>query len=197
MTQPFDPGSETKPWSATVVETLSANPYFSVLLQHVTVPDGTHRTYYTLDFPAPAVGIVARRGTDVLLLRQYRFIIDEYVWAIPSGGSAVGETPHAAAARELLEETGYTARSMSPLMHCYASYGCSNQRYDIFLAEDLEDSGSPIDANEVLDVRWFTREELLALIRANGIVDNLSLSPLLLVLLEDEEIKREPTQRGP
>lgn len=190
MTRPDDPGGTAKPWSATVVETLAANPYFSVLLQHVTVPDGTHRTYYTLDFPTPAVGVVARRGTDVLLLRQYRFIVDEYVWAIPSGGVAEGETPHAAAVRELKEETGYTARSISPLMHCYASYGCSNQRYDIFIADDLEDSGSPIDANEVLDIRWFSREELLALILANGIVDNLSLSPLLLVLLEDTMDRR-------
>jgi ADP-ribose pyrophosphatase len=192
MTRPDEPSGATKPWSATVVETLAANPYFSVLLQHVTVPDGTHRTYYTLDFPTPAVGVVARRGTDVLLLRQYRFIVDEYVWAIPSGGVAEGETPHAAAVRELQEETGYTARSVSPLMHCYASYGCSNQRYDIFIAENLEESGSPIDANEVLDIRWFSREELLALILANGIVDNLSLSPLLLVLLEDTLDRRPP-----
>jgi 8-oxo-dGTP pyrophosphatase MutT (NUDIX family) len=174
-----------KPWSATIVETLAANPYFSVLLQDVVVPDGSHRTYFTLHFPTPAVGIVARRGTDVLLLKQYRFIVDEYVWAIPSGGVADGETPRDAAVRELLEETGHTARSLAPLMHCYASYGCSDQRYEIFLAEGLEESGSPIDGNEVLEFRWFSKEELLALIASNGIVDNLSLSPLLLVLLED------------
>jgi hypothetical protein len=57
-----------KPWHATVVDTLLENPYFSVLLQRVIVPDGTNRTYYTLDFPSPVVGIVARRGTDMLLL---------------------------------------------------------------------------------------------------------------------------------
>jgi 8-oxo-dGTP pyrophosphatase MutT (NUDIX family) len=185
MTRPSDPSDPRRPWSATVVETLTANPYFSVLLQHVTVTDGTHRTYYTLDFATPAVGIVARRGTDVLLVRQYRFIVDEYVWAIPSGGVAHGETPRSAAMRELKEETGYEARSMAPLLHCYASYGCGNQRYDIFVADGLEDSGSPVDDNEVLDVRWFSADELLALIQTNGIVDNLSLSPLLFVLLDD------------
>jgi ADP-ribose pyrophosphatase len=185
MTRAGDSSDADKPWSATVIETLSANPYFSVLLQDVAVADGSHRTYYTLHFPTPAVGIVARRGTDVLLLKQYRFIVDEYVWAIPSGGVAQGETPRDAAARELLEETGHTARSLSPLMHCYASYGCSDQRYEIFAADGLEDNGSPIDGNEVLEVKWFSKEELLALIAANGIVDNLSLSPLLLVLLED------------
>jgi ADP-ribose pyrophosphatase len=194
MTPPRDSNEASRPWSATVIDTLATNPYFSVLLQHVTVPDGTHRNYYTLNFATPAVGIVARRGTDVLLVKQYRFIVDEYVWAIPSGGVAESETSYAAAARELKEETGYTALSMSPLLHCYASYGCSNQRYDIFLAEDVEESGSPIDANEVLDVRWFSSDELVALIQANGIVDNLSLSPLLLVLLEDKMGRRLGTR---
>lgn len=175
----------TKPWHASVVDTLLENPYFSVLLQQVIVPDGTNRTYYTLDFPRPAVGIVARRGTDILLLNQYRFIVDEYVWAIPSGGAGKGESLEAAAARELKEETGYRAGSLKLLLDCYASYGCSNQRFVIFLAENLVPTSDKFDANEVISSRWFTREEVLALIHSNGITDNLSLSPLLLVLLRD------------
>lgn len=172
-----------KPWSSRIVDTLLRNPYFSVLLQHVIVPDGSERVYYTVNFQAPAVGIVARRGTDVLLVRQYRFIVDEFVWAIPSGGVAEGEPVAAAAVRELQEETGYRAGRMEPLMYCYASYGCSNQRYEIFVADDVVETGTAVDGNEVLETRWFTREELIELIEANGVVDNLSLSPLLLVLL--------------
>ena len=179
-----DPDKPARPWSAQIVDTLLSNPYFSVLLQRVTVTDGSERTYYTVDFPAPAVGIIARRGDDVLLVRQYRFIVDEYVWAIPSGGAAAGESPIDAARRELLEETGYHAGRLEPLMFCYASYGCSNQRYEIFVADDLEESGATIDANEVIEARWFAREELVDLILRNGVVDNLSLSPLLLLLLK-------------
>ena len=183
----FSEGSSSpaKPWSSKIVETLLRNPYFSVLLQHVIVPDGTERVYYTVNFPTPAVGIVARRGTDVLLVRQYRFIVDEFVWAIPSGGVAEGEEVVAAAARELEEETGYRAGLLEPLMYCYASYGCSNQRYEIYLADDLEETGVAHDGNEVLEARWFSREELVELILSNGVVDNLSLSPLLLVLLRE------------
>ncbi len=181
------PDAARRPWSARVTETLTENPYFSVKLQDVTVTDGSARTYYTIHYPAPAVGIVARRGTDVLLIRQYRFIVDEYVWAIPSGGAAAGETLAAAAVRELEEETGYTAAAVRPLLGCYASYGSSDQRYEIFLADEVRPIAAPIDANEVIEARWFARAELLALIDRNGIVDNLSLSPLLYALLRDVE----------
>lgn len=173
------------PWTADVLDTLVENPYFSVRLQDVTVTDGTKRTYYTIHFPGPAVGVVARRGDEILLVRQYRFIVDEYVWAIPSGGVMEGEDLRQAAARELVEETGYAARSIEPLMFCYASYGCSDQRYEIFLADDLYQTDVPFDGTEVMELRWFSREELLELIDRNGIVDNLSLSPLLYVLLRD------------
>ncbi len=176
-----------RPWSARVTQTLAENPYFSVRVQDVTVTDGSARTYYTIHYPAPAVGVVARRGTDVLLIRQYRFIVDEYVWAIPSGGVAAGETLAAAAARELEEETGHTATALRPFLSCYASYGSSDQRYEIFLADDVRPIAAPIDANEVIEARWFTRGELVALIERNGIVDNLSLSPLLYALLRDAE----------
>jgi ADP-ribose pyrophosphatase len=183
---------EPRPWTTRSVETLATNPYFSLLLQQVTVNDGTDRQYYTIQFPSPAVGIVARRGNDVLLVRQYRFIVDEYVWAIPSGGTAQGELLADAALRELEEETGYRAGRIEPLMHCWASYGCSDQRYEIFLASELQHTGNQHDANEVLEVRWFTPQELTDLILDNGVVDNLSLSPLLLVLFRDG-LSRERT----
>ena len=176
----------SKPWRANVIDTLTENPYFSVRLQDVEVTDGSKRTYYTIHFPGPAVGVVARRGTDVLLVRQYRFIVDEYVWAIPSGGVVPGELPAEAAIRELEEETGHTATAIEPLLDCYASYGCSDQQFKIFLATDVTEIVAPFDGNEVIETKWFSREELLELIDRNGVVDNLSLSPLLYVLLNDE-----------
>ena len=177
------------PWSASIRHTLLETPYFSVLLQDVNVTDGTRREYYTIDFPGPAVAVVPRRDDEILLVRQYRFIVDEYVWAIPSGGVAPQETPAEAALRELIEETGYTAERIEPLLWCYASYGCSNQRFETFVAEGLTAAGTQFDRNEVIETRWFSRGEIFDLVRRNGVVDSLSLSPLLF-LLATENVTR-------
>lgn len=176
-----------KPWKVLSSTVKYRTPYFSVLQENVVAPDGTHCDYHTISFPRPAVGILARRGTDILLLRQYRFIVDQFVWAIPSGGVAEGESLIDAAGRELQEETGYTARQLKPFMNCFASYGCSNQRFEIFVADDLTGDGSAYDRTEVMEVRWFSRREVLDLINQNGVVDNLSLSPILLFLLQETQ----------
>jgi 8-oxo-dGTP pyrophosphatase MutT (NUDIX family) len=170
-------------WKTTNRHTAYTNPYFSVLEQTAIAPGGRESQYYSIDFPRPAVGVIARNGTDVLMIRQYRVLVSEYVWAIPSGGVDPGESLEAAALRELEEETGYAAGRIEKLLGCYASYGCSNQRFEIFLADEVRQVRASFDSCEVIEVRWFTTRELLELINRNGVVDNLSLSPLLLFLL--------------
>jgi len=130
--------------------------------------------------------VVVRRRNEFLFIRQYRFIVDEHVWAIPSGGAEKGESPVEAAAREMEEETGY--RPSKPLEHIlgyYPSYGCGNQRFELFLAEDPVPVGEMADPREVISTRWFSKQEVLAMIRRNEIVDGLSLTPLLLLLVRD------------
>ena len=174
-----------RPWKILSSSRAHDTPYFSVLRQQVIDSEGKSFDYHSISFRRPAVGIVARRGTDILLLRQYRFLVDEFVWAIPSGGVAEGESLEQAAAREFKEETGYVTGCLKPLLGCYASYGSSNQRFEIFLATDIRETQNGFDRSEVMSVRWFSRDEVLDLIRSNGVVDNLSLSPLLFALLED------------
>lgn len=174
-------------WKVEVLETLTRNPWFGVVRQKVTQPDGTTTPYFSIDFPSPAVGVVIRRGDEFLFIHQYRFIVDEHVWAIPSGGVEKGETPAEAASREMEEETGY--RPTQPLRHLlgyYPSYGCGNQRFELFLAEDPVQVRPSPDTQEVISTRWFKKAEVLSMIERNEIVDGLSLTPLLLVLLREK-----------
>lgn len=178
-------------WSADVEGVLHANPWFSILQQAVRRPDGSAGTHYTIHHARPAVGIVARRDDRFLLIRQHRFIIDQLVWAIPSGNIEAGESAADAAARELREEAGLEAASLRPLIHYFPSYGCSDQRFELFLAEGVAPSGGGVDRAEVIRARWFSWSEIETMIRENGIVDGLSLVPLLYVLLLDRTITGE------
>jgi 8-oxo-dGTP pyrophosphatase MutT (NUDIX family) len=143
------------------------------------MPDRRETTYYTLDFPRAAVGVVARRGNGILLIRQYRFIVDHFVWAIPSGGVDKDEDAAAAARRELAEETGHVAGTVRRLHSYFPSYGCGNQEFHLFEALDVEPGPAAFDRNEVLEVRWFETAEVRRMLLAEEIVDGLSLAPLL------------------
>lgn len=173
-------------WKVELLETLTRNPWFGVLLQNVRRPDGSTSRHYTIDFPRCAVGVVVRRGDEFLFVRQYRFIVDAYVWALPSGGAEAGESPAEAAAREMEEETGYRpSRPLAPVVGYYPSYGCGNQRFELFQADDPVRVRETLDPAEVMFTRWFTRTDVLGMIQRHEIVDGLSLTPLLLVLLRE------------
>ena len=170
-------------------------PIFVSVRSQVQRPDGVETEYHTLDFPRPAVAIVLRdEAGRVLLIRQQRFIVGRDVWALPSGGVEVGESPEIAAARELIEETGMRAAGLTPLMSFYPSYGVSNQVFHCFVARPREREGTP-DANEVERTAWFTPVEVRAIIIAGDIPDGFSLVPLLQLLADvpaqdDQQVAR-------
>jgi len=103
------------------MEIISPNPYFPMVKKHLKPDARSSNQYFIIEFSRPAVSVLAARGTNVRLIRQYRLTVDEYGWAIPSGAVSREETPAEAAARELEEETGYRATSLVPWMNCYAS----------------------------------------------------------------------------
>ena len=177
--------TEPHPWISTSSERVFECPWFAVVRQRVRLPDRSHRLYHTLDFPRPAVAVVLRRGDQFLLIRQYRFIVDENVWAIPSGGVEPDETLEEAARREMIEETGYDSAELEHLMGFYASYGCGNQRFEVFLADNPELLDTRPDPNEVMAIRWFPRERILAMLMGDEICDALSLAPLMKLCLRE------------
>ncbi|MFH2000453.1 MAG: NUDIX hydrolase [Planctomycetota bacterium] len=178
---------EEKNWTVVQQRVESQNPWFRLLDSKVKMPNGNHTQYFTLDFLRAGVGIVARRPREILLIRQYRFIIDQFVWAIPSGGVEKSEDFIAAAERELFEETGYRAEKITKIHSYFASYGCGNQEFHLYLAEELSSEPAPFDRNEVLDVKWFPDHEVKSMIFNEQIVDGLSLTPLLFLFAREQE----------
>lgn len=160
-------------------EVIAHTPWFSMRKVAIDITADERRDFYAIHYPRPAVGIVAMQQGKVLLIRHYRYLIDQVVWAIPSGGVDEDEEPRAAALRELREETGWQAKNAEEIIRYNPSYGSSDQLFITWLARDLEYVGMDADQDEVMETGWFTFEEIGALIARGEMPDGLSLVPLL------------------
>jgi len=99
---------------------------------------------------------VIDRG-HVCLLRNERFVIGETLWEVPAGTLEPGEPIESAAARELVEETGYTAQRWRKLGHFFPSPGVLDEKMHLFVAEELTAGIARPEADENLEpktVQW-------------------------------------------
>jgi ADP-ribose pyrophosphatase len=131
----------------------------------------------------PGVCVIAPILADerIVLVRQYRYPVGAELWELPAGtlgaredGGRVRatETPEAAAARELLEETGYEAGRLEKMAEWHAMPGGNDQRVHLFFARELVRRGQALDEGEAIDeVRAFAPEDLEAMIARGEICD--------------------------
>ncbi len=106
-----------------------------------------------------AARAVRKAEPRILLERQYRHAAQSMMWELPAGRIDDGETALTAAKRELLEETGYSARQWKRILHFYVSPGFLDETMTIYLARGLEAGEAQPEADERIAVRFFTLSE--------------------------------------
>jgi ADP-ribose diphosphatase len=118
-----------------------------------------------------AVMMAVDERKRILLVRQYRLPAEKYLWELPAGRLDPGEKPLQAAKRELIEETGYRAKTWTKLASFFVSPGYVQERMTIYLATELTaGEANPMD-DERIEARWFTAKEVGEMIRAGKIED--------------------------
>jgi len=115
----------------------------------------------------------------ILLIRQYRYATEGYVYEIPAGRLDEGEDPAACAMRELREETGYTAGKLRPLTTFYTTPGFTDERIHLFLATDLQSGQTEREADEIMDLHPMRRSEVLRMVQSGDIMDGKTMVGLL------------------
>lgn len=108
---------------------------------------------------------------QLLLIKQYRYAADGYMYEIPAGRLDAGEKPEVCAHRELREETGCTATSMHHLYTMYTTPGFTDERIHIFLATGLEQGDAAREADEFLTVETVTLSRALEMVKSGEIED--------------------------
>ena len=186
MNEP-QPGADDlarNPWTRRARTVAYQNPWIVVYHDDVLRPDGRPGIYGVVHFRNRAVGVVALDEKDrVLLVGQYRYTLDVYSWELPEGGAPEGEDPEAAARRELLEETGYSAECWQPILRAHLSNSVSDEEAVCFLATGLSAGAACPEGTEELRVRWVPFAEALAMTADGRITDALSVLGLQRVAL--------------
>jgi len=124
----------------------------------------------------------------ILLVRQYRHPVGTALWEIPAGKLEQGEDTLACAERELLEETGYKAKSWERLLSFFSSPGFCDERITLFLARDLERVAEPIPG-EIDAQALFDQQRLRAMIDTGEICDG---KTLLAFHVSEIRLAKEP-----
>ncbi len=161
----------------------------STILQHLgtltlredvwQLPTGRERTYPVLHVGL-TVGVVPFVDPEhVLLIRQFRHLSRADSWELPGGGGLPGETPEAAAQRELREEGGFRAGRLTFLTRLHPSNAYLDEVAYCFVGEDLVPDALASDDDEFLARRVLPFREALTMTLDDEITESVSKVALL------------------
>lgn len=142
----------------------------------VRFPDGSVAEMEIIRHPGasavvPFLDDPADSDPTLLLIRQYRYAADGYVWEVPAGRLDAGESPHSCAVRELHEETGCTASRVEHLYTMFTTPGFTDEMIHVFTATGLVRGETKHEHDEFMEVVPMPLSEALERIRTGEIRD--------------------------
>ncbi|MBI3405650.1 MAG: NUDIX hydrolase [Acidobacteria bacterium] len=155
---------------------------FGVRQDRVIEPGGIEVTRDVVTHPGSVVVLPVFPNGDFLLIRQYRHSVGEFLWELVAGRIEAGESPRAAARRELLEETGFRARKFRWLMDLFPTPGFVNERMVFYAAEGLQSGPAQPEADEKIISKRFTPVQLEKMMRRGALRDAKSIAGILYFL---------------
>jgi len=119
----------------------------------------------------PFLSDPAGEDPQILLIRQYRYAANAFIYEVPAGRLEPGETPESCAHRELQEETGCTAERVERLTTVYTTPGFTDERIHLFMATGLTRGEARREADEFVENVPMTLSRALTMIKDGEIVD--------------------------
>jgi ADP-ribose pyrophosphatase len=155
---------------------------FQLRRDTVIEPGGVQAERDIIVHPGSVVVLPIFENGRVLLIRQYRHSVGEFLWELVAGRKEPNENPPAAARRELLEETGYSAKRLRKLMRVVPTPGFVNEWMWIFAAEGLTEGAAQPEEDEKITPRIFTLKQAEQMIERGTLRDAKSICGILYYL---------------
>jgi ADP-ribose pyrophosphatase len=149
---------------------------FTITSDRVVVPNGRTVTLDIVRHRGSVVLLPMQDETHVVLIRQYRYAIDRWIWELPAGSLDEGEDPLTAAARECEEEIGLVPERVEFMGAWYPTPGFCTEVMNYYRLSSLHapDPSGPQahkDEDEDIRVRVFTLGEAREMVRSGAIID--------------------------
>ena len=159
---------------------------FEVMLDRVRFPDGSEGELEMIRHSGAAAVLPLLApdewegtGAGVILLKQYRYAADGFIWEVPAGKLDAGESPEACAHRELEEEAGLRARDLRFLTTVFTTPGFTDERIHLFVARGLTPGDMRHEGSEFIECHRMSLRRALDLVRTGEISDGKTVCTLL------------------
>ena len=169
--------SEEKPPGRVSSRRAYSGKIISLDVDTVRFPDGSVGELEMIRHPGasaivPFLSDPAGPDPQVLLIRQYRYAAEGYLYEIPAGRLNPGEAPRDCALRELKEETGCSAGEVEHLFTMYTTPGFTDEKIHLFMATQLVAGETKHEADEFLDLQPMLLSRALQMVEAGEIQDS-------------------------
>jgi ADP-ribose pyrophosphatase len=152
-------------------QTLWHGRVFDFNREEIILPNGKNTVIEAIHHPGSSVVVPVLENESVLLIRQYRPAIRDFIWEIPSGTMLPGEDPLECAKRELREECGFLGKKFEKFGEILIAPWYSNERIYLFMATDLIPCEQSLDEDEILTTHLFLFGQAVEMIDRGEIQD--------------------------
>jgi ADP-ribose pyrophosphatase len=155
---------------------------FGIRRDEVIEPTGVRTTREMITHPGSVVVLPVLPDGRVLLIQQYRYAARQFLWELVAGRMDGGETPIEGAARELKEETGYTAKKLKIFLEFFPTPGFLEEKMYLLLAEGLTPGQATPEDDEKIITRAYTYKQLDEMLRKKKLRDAKTIAGVLYYL---------------
>ena len=143
----------------------------NVSSKQVQLPNGLRIKIDVVEHPGAVLIIPFLNKDKIIFLKQFRPVINAYLYELPAGTLNKDESALACAKREIIEETGYAAGRFTRIGVIYPVPGYSTEKITIFKAQGLRKEKACPEADEIIEAVVVTQKALRQLFRSGKIAD--------------------------
>lgn len=166
-------------WRTLSTRSVYTNPWIRVREDRAELPDGSTTIYGVVECK-PCIGVLPFVDPDtVVLVGQWRYVVRDFYWEMPTGAIHPGESEEAAVQRELTEEAGYEAARLTKLCTFFTSKSVMDESAALYLAEGLRPVTHRPDPTEFIEVRTFPFAAALHMVETGEIKDAMTIVAIL------------------